>query len=614
MVRIVIAVLSISIIFTIPGLAENPNPSVLMLDFSQNNNTYNWENNYSKHFDFQRMQCDLNINASSLLLKKPYKRWQEQLSATFNAEYRIIDGFSAAPYINHTRNALQDRKVYTAEIKLALPFKKLRYADFTPFIANRSINRLGDSPEGEDRGMGMGISGVTKKIKVLGNNMNSRASYEHYDLNNIPFSEFNFGFDGSRVFNTNDSLTWRIEDVESITRYYDRLSSSTNGIDSILVVRQVKIDRRAEGLAKITLPYELIFRAAGDISTLKYIYNRGGNTSTLTKADNYNQGRNYDVNFEKTFIDMFDLQGGYKYSRGEADYRSSVLDQWNEGGEISFGLIAGLSPTDTVFFDGILGVTSYFGLHGEKQNDRDVKTQIYNGRIKRIFSDYFNSEIRGAYSSFHQKYISGLNSASNNRNDTYLLQASMEYRPYSRLGINQVFTIQANYIIYDYDPNPLETNNRIFRRASTETKLTIALSENLDFMPSYAYRYEDYGKLIYDDDNWQMATGWDRRYHYAHLKIDYRPIQELQLEPEYGWELKREYNHVLEQADSLIEEDYIVREQRLHDTKNIIALRVVWQMSPNEYIDFKYSRREWEVKDRDKDITEFFNVSVRYMF
>ena len=219
-----------------------------------------------------------------------------------------------------------------------------------------------------------------------------------------------------------------------------------------------------------------------------------------------------------------------------------------------------------------------------------------------------------AFSSFHQIYISGLNSASNNKNDTYLLQSSFAYQPYDRVKISQIFAIQANYIVYDYDPNPLETPNRIFRRGSTDTKLILAVSDRLDFIPGYTYRYEDYGKLIYGEDNWQMATGWDRRYHSLNIEMIYRLNPNLRIEPVYSFELKKEYNHVLDVASLPGEEEKIIREERLYDTKEIAALRVVWSLGPNEFIEFHYSKRNWDVRDRNEDISEFVNISLRYTF
>jgi hypothetical protein len=588
-------------------------PSVMVFDFSQNNSTYTWNNNLSKNFEFKRLRCDLNITTNSLLLKRPSKRWQEQLAATFNANYRLGDGFSLAPHISHSRSALQDRIVYTSEVKLAIPVRRLSFADFTPFVANRAIKRVGDEPTGVDRGTGYGIAIVGEPINFLNNNIESMISYEYYDLNRIPFSEFKAGLNGDLTFREADSVGWRLASIENTTRYYARSTIGDSG-DSAMVVRQLKVDRRAEGVAKVNMPGDVIARINADISFLSYYYGRTSQVVSLTQANNYTEGRNYEVNFEKNFIKRFRLLFGYKYNWGQQDFRGEVLDQLTKLGEFSFNFVGEITDNDTVSFDGIMGVTSYYGLRSPSQNERDVQTQIYNAKYRHRFSPYFAGEIRGAFSNFHQIYISGLNSANNNENKTYLLQAAFDWLPFTGIKLDQTFEIQANYIMYDYVPNLIDTPNRIFRRGASETRFTFKLRDNLDIVPGYIYRYEDYGKLIYQEDNWQMATGWDRRYHALDLKLGYRPVPKFYLEPQYAWELKREYNHVLATPESPLENDAILREERLYDTKQIAGLKAVWTMGESEYLDFSYSRREWDVRGRNRDISEFVNVSVRYMF
>jgi hypothetical protein len=320
------------------------------------------------------------------------------------------------------------------------------------------------------------------------------------------------------------------------------------------------------------------------------------------------------VNVEKLFFNRVKVGFGYKYGWGKEDYRAQVLDQLTETGELSFNFIVNLSEKDSVFFDGIVGVSSYFGLNTPSQNERDVQTQIYSARMRHVFTSYFTGDLRFAYSDFHQIYINGLKSANNNDNETYLLQASFDWDLTARTKINQVFAIQANYIMYDYVPNLIDTPNRIFRRGSSETRLTFKITDRFDMMPGYIYRYEDYGKLIYAEDNWQMATGWDRRYHNWSLKLNYRPFRNLRLEPEYAWELKKEYNHILEGSSEPQMDDLIVREQRLYDTKQTVGLAAIWELGVNEYLDFSYSRREWDVRGRSRDVSEFVNVSVGYTF
>jgi hypothetical protein len=593
--------------------AGQPNPSVLVFGFSQNNNTYTWDNNYSKGFDFGRLKCDLNVNTNSLLLKKPTKRWQEQVSATFNADYTILDGVSLAPLISHSRVALQDRIVYTSELKLSVPVRKLKYIDITPFIANRAIKRLGDDPSGVDKGLGYGIAVNAKPFRLLGNNIESVMSYKYYDLSRIPFGEFDAGLSGSMAFKQADTLAWRLHDSESTTRYYARVRSSTRADDLIQIMRQVKVDRRAEYLARIVLPLDIAARLNGDLGFLSYYYSPGSVSGTLGQADNYTEGRNYNIVFEKIFRDRLKLSAGYRYGWGKEDYRGDVLDQWMELGELSFNASSEITPDDSAAFDGIIGVTSYYGLKTSSDNERDVKTQIYNLKYKHVFSQYFAGGFRAGFSNFHQIYTNSIFSANNNENKTYLIQTDFAWSIMPELTIDQIFAIQANYIIYDFVPSQSATPNRIFRRGSSETRFNIKMTDRFTLMPAYLYRYEDYGKLIYEDENWQMATGWDRRVHSLDIRIGYFPTAKFYIEPEYSWEFKREYNHIaaVDQANGV---DIIERELRLRDSKQIAGVNVIWSFSQSESLRFSYSRREWDVKDRDKDISEFINVSVRYQF
>jgi len=592
-------------------VSSQSSPSVLVFDFSQNNNTYTWDNSFNKNFDFGRLKCDLSVNTNSLLLTKPYKRWQEQLWTTFRAEYSIIEGIALVPFMSHTRNALENRIVYTSELKLSIPVRKLNFIEFTPFVANRAIKRLGEDPSGVDKGLGYGIGTSTSPFKLLGNEIASNISYEYYDLNRIPYDKFNAGLFGSMKFNKNDTLTWRLHDTENTTRYFSRTVIS----DSVQIVRirQVKVDRRAEYFAKVSLPMDVIARASGDLNFLSYYYNSGSVPASLTQSNNYTEGRNYDIQLEKLFYDRLKLSAGYSYGWGEEDYRGNALDQRMELGEFSLNASSEITPSDSIILNGIIGVTSYYGLHASSFNERDLMTQIYNLRYKHTFSPYFSGELITGFNNFHQIYTSSINSANNNENKTYLLQTDFDWNSGLGFKIDQKFAIQANYIIYDYVPNQSTTPSRIFRRGSSETRFGIKVTDRFTLMPGYLYRYEDYGKLIYEEDNWQMATGWDRRYHNLNLKIGYYPFANFYIEPEYSWELKREYNHIAESAE-YGRVDVILREQRLRDLKQIAGLNIVWRFGEAESLTMSYSRREWDIDDRDKDIMEFINVSVRYSF
>ena len=589
-------------------------PSLLVFDYSQNNNTYTWQNSYHKLFDFDRLKCDLNLNTNSILLKKPYRRWQENLGAEFRADYTIMNGIRLEPFMSHTRSALENRIVYTSELRLAMPVDRISHIEVTPFVADRAIKRIGESPAGVDEGLGYGVEVQSQPLRILKNDVRSVVSYAYYGLNRIPFSEFSSGLQSVMPFGSADTLTWRVYNNENTTRYFIGGSQSAFPFGQDQIARQVKVDRGAAYTARCDLPAQIKASLDGDINFLSYYYRPGAQLLSAAQSDNYTQGRNYKIEVSREISPGLKLMGGYRYRWGKEDYRGNILDQWYELGELSFRAEALVFEADSVAFDGIAGVTSYYGLHGNSISDRDLETQIYNFRYLHVFNPEFSGELKIGYSNFHQIYTRSINSASNNQNETYLLGTVFSWRLAPRLVSNQEFGIQANYIIYDYVPKPIDTPSRIFRRGYSRTAVEWQITDRFMIAPAYVYRYEDYGKLIWSEDNWQQATGWDRRYHSLDLKLGYKPFKDIYIEQEYSRELKKEYNHVIADVSMPVEGNEIVREERLHDYKNIAGVVLTWYFSQTEFLQLNYSRREWAVRGRDTDITEFINVSVRYKF
>lgn len=605
------------IIWFLIGMADmlTASPSSLIFDFSHNNNTYNWENNFRKRFDFGRLNCNLDVNTNSTLLKNPTKHWQEHVWAAFSADYRITKGFSLAPYMYHSRNALQNRIVYISEMKLSAPVEKLKYLYINPFVSNRAIKRIGNEPSGIDKGLGYGIAANSKPLKILGNNIESLISYKYYDLSRIPYSEFDSRVSGNITWSKADTIQWNLRNSESSKRYYsNQTKSSSKGAAEYEVIRQVKVDRGADYYFIVVLPGAITARMIGGLDFISYYYTYNKEVMSLSQTDNFTQSRNFNLMFERMFFDKINITSGYRYNWGKEDYGRKQLDQWLEMGELSLNVSAEISSNDSASFDGIVGVTSYFKLNQSSIFERDLKTQIYNFNYKHIFNRYFTGKIRVGYSNFYQIYTSGLNSANNNQNETYLLRSTFDWFLTSYFGINQSFEIRANYIIFDYIPNPLETPSRIFRRGASETGFRFSLTDRFTVSPTYIYRYEDYGKLIWEESNWQQATGWDRRYHNFNIKINYCPSNKICIEPEYSWESKKEYNHKLSSDEQILDNEQIAREIKLDDFKQIAAVNITWKFSSNEYLTAGYSRRKWEFLGQETDITEFINVSVRYTF
>jgi hypothetical protein len=583
------------------SIAAAQSPLGLMFNYSQNNNTYVWENSYRRNFNLGRFRSELNINTNSTLMKKPYKRWQESLGATFLGTYNITRALSISPYASQTRNALQNRIVYTSEAKISAPYRGIQYCEFSPFIGNKSLRRTGDDVERNDWGFGYGLGIASRSLVIYGNSITAAVYYENYDLERIPYSEFRADVGSLYEWGESDSLKLNVSEIESSKKYY-----SGSGL-SDRVMRQVKVGRSADYLSRITLARGLSARLGANISRSSYYYSPLSSQSPISEYNNYTQSETYNLQLEKSLFDMLKVMTGYRWYSDKQDFQGSLLDLWSELGELAFKAAAKITDNDSVSLDCILSITSYYGLHGPATNERDLRTQIYNGRFKHIFNRYFWGELKSVYSNFHQIYIRSVNSASNNQNETYLLSSIFGWKPFPQLNLNQIFEIQANYISFDYDRQTINTRNRIFRRGSTTTRLEWRMSQSFTFSPGYMYRYEDYGKLVWAENNWQQATGWDRRYHRLDLKVGYRVLAKLYFEPTYIWELREEYDHSYFEGE-------ITRKQKNRDLKQTSGLTFTWNFNESEYITVAYSRRDWDATDHLKDKSEFINVSVRYIF
>jgi hypothetical protein len=577
------------------------NPPGLNFNYSQNNNTYVWENSYSKAINLGKYTSELNLNTESTLIKKPYKRWQENIGANYRGSYKISDGLSIAPFFSQTRNALQNRIVYTSEVKLSSPYSGNKYLEISPFIGNKALQRKGEGTDRTNWGFGYGAKANSRLLEVYGNALTAAVSYEAYDIQQIPYSDFRAELGGFSKWGYDDSLKWNIYNWETSKKYYSGTGSGEK------IMRQVKVERAADYFTRVTLPGKYIARLSANLLRTSYYYNPLTTQSSISEYNNYTQSETYTIQVDKVFYERLRIISGYRWYADKQDFRGSLLDLWSELGELSLKAALAITPNDSLTGDCIIGVTSYFGLHGPAANERDMQTQIYTGSYKHVFNRYFWGELKGIFSNFHQIYIRSVNSASNNQNETYLVNSTFGWKIFDNLGLNQSYEIQANYITYDYDRQTINTRNQIFRRGTSNTKLEWRLSPAFTFVPGYMYRYEDYGKLYWNENNWQQATGWDRRYHRIELKADYRFMKAFFFEPTHIWELRKEYNH------SFIDGS-VIRQRKNRDLKMTTGLTLTWSFESSGNITLNYSRRDWQSSNIVNSISDFINVSVRYIF
>ncbi len=574
--------------------------------FSRNNNTYNWESRYNRRLESRRFSALIGLDGYSILIKKPGKRWQENLTAGFEGRYRLLENLHISPSLSHSRAALQDRIIYSSDFKIAVPYSGLGFIRAEPFIGNLWRKSVEPSGDKINRGPSFGLQTDLRRISVKGYPLRVSTSYSSFALDKIPFSQFRAAIGTEKVWENGDTLQWNFENSESVKKYY-----SGSRLDENLV-RQVKVERGANWLSRTTAGRLFVIRAAAGAGRSNYYYDNASSHPLLSESDNFSESYNYAVQIDKDWQKKVFVSAAYRWRSDKQDFLGNLLDLWSELGEVLIKAGAFIASKDSVGFDCLFGVTSFYGLHGPTINERDQRTMIMNLRYKRIFNRQFWGEMRTGYSLFHQLYINSISSANNNRNETYLLGSRFGWTILQPVRLIQDFEIQANYISYDYDRLTINTRNRIFRRASWNTGIEVRCSSSLTIRPGYLYRYEDYGKLFWVENNWQQATGWDRRYHRIEAKMEYSPAAWLKIEPQYIWESKNDYNYVFAPADS--GPGGIIRQTAGRDLKQTTALAVTWRIDAEQNLTASYNRRVWTAPGRSRDIGDFLNVAVRYIF
>lgn len=130
------------------------------------------------------------------------------------------------------------------------------------------------------------------------------------------------------------------------------------------------------------------------------------------------------------------MESFYKYTRREEDYADDLRDQKVESGELGGNLSIQIGGSDSLYLTASAGVTSFHaGEASGRFDDRDILTLIAWGEYLHIFSPIFNLRMEGGFRNFHRVYVSGLRSANNNHNQTYVLSPTLTWKPHRSLSL-----------------------------------------------------------------------------------------------------------------------------------------------------------------------------------
>ncbi|HBC46600.1 MAG TPA: hypothetical protein DCZ43_06095 [candidate division Zixibacteria bacterium] len=581
----------------------------IKLDFNRNNQTYNWLTSFNHAFQQQGFKLITSFNGESNLIKGQTNRWQENAAANVESEKSIIGPLSLVTTAEYNVNGLDRRRVLSIGLATGLAYRPWEFFKLTPLVRVDHIKRSDPDMHKSDQGAGYGIESAINPGNLYGVKLDANFSFDRRKLSNIPSDEGKYSVNAYRSFFGSDTVWAAFKGLEAAKKYY---GASTEGGS---IIKQIRQERQGDFAAAMTLPANLHLRVDGNARLSRYLYRYTGlEDANLPQRDNYGQGGGYKGSLKGEIQGLASGIVGYAWSKSNQDFQKADLDQKIELGELSFQGKLRISSYDSLYTDLLFGVTSYSNPSiNSNREDRDQQSFVLNGRFNHNFNPYFSVGLTGGVNSFHQIYVSGVQSANNNQNNTYILAPFASWKPFGPFALVQSFEIQANYITFDFDrASKAPTRNRIFRRATSKTEWKLTISDRLSWVQSYLYRYEDYGQLFWND-GWQQALSWDRRRNGLETKLVYAPDHIFQVAPFFSWEKTNDYNHDItggSQEETITELRYLADEQ----VKMLFDIELIfnWNHVRRTRIDFSHRIRTF--LQRPKENSDYATVSMEYLF
>ncbi len=585
----------------------------LIFDFSHNRETYTWSDSLvyepeflgEKRFLFTNTSRSTLIKESILLDRKD--RWQENYRTLF--EFRVRDHeepgqFGLATFLQNQYSSFEDRLVSENIIGLS--------GSISPVNGLYLKNSGAFSTTVRDN--------AGKKHRANGYNNVLTASYDRrlaprtivsldlkQDMLLVPDIPTNY-LEGRSLFQSlgdTDTIRVRLDGSFQNNKYF----TSTRSFESIS--RQQRTTANAnlavslEPLAKT----HVWLTSAFDFREFRYEhYGQSDTRSGLLGSDNDTRTIDYRLTAARRLFEKIEISSHYMYRESNEDYGDLGAKQKIKTGEFSVGLDAGDLIIDSIWAGATFSVTGYFSERVSSFfSDRDRIMELFKMGAKHRMSPHLTVRIDGSYRDFHQTYVSGALSANNNHSEVYVVQPSVEIRPYRWLSIVNRFLLHANYIWYDYEKNVSSERNTLFRRASWISDYNIKVSRRLTLQPSYTYKFEDFGQLLWRDQ-WVQRTNWDRKAHLPALEFSYRLFRAVELNPGVSYEWKKSWEFVLSEVGTIERVD----KETFERTTVFIGLE--YNPRPSTRITMSALRRIQKSDLYSDDTTNQFVVNIQRRF
>jgi hypothetical protein len=517
----------------------------LRFSFSQDRDTYVWSDSLIWEPEFGDRKPLLFSNASSAVLMKESllfgmkDRWQENYRSKFGWRFNDGQTFNVRAIFDNDYRSFEERVVVDNSVGLSAEYRPaagFALSNVGSFITN-TRNNYGNEYRS---------SGYRNQLDATYDNRITQSTVFKVDYSqdlkvipDIPTTSL----DGSASFQSlgsDDTIRIAMEGAYQNSKYF----TTSQSFESIS--RQRKSTAGADLLLSWKPIRDTYLRLQSNLDYRQFRYkhygsDRLGISSGLLGSDNSSRTLDYKLSATRYAGRRLAIETHYKYRATEEDYGSLYARQNVETAELRGAIRSNPGIIDSVWAEAIFSVTCYSSDQEHSFfSDRDRIMRLYGFGISHRLNPCLALRIDGSYRDFHQTYVSGVLSANNNHNTIYVVRPQVDWRLFPWFTISNSFLLHANYIWYDYEKETESERNTLFRRAWWTSEYRVIVSRRLTLTPSYTYKYEDFGQLLWRDQ-WVQKTNWYRRAHLPLLEFSYRPWRTLRIDPGVSYEWKKSW-------------------------------------------------------------------------
>ncbi len=577
----------------------------LSLDFAVDRQTYDWADSISVSRDFgKQISFDFHNRSQATLIKESVfgqggDRWQRFANTSATLTRRLNDKLRLGASFNQRFDRLEQKRfignrflltsIYQTSLISVDQSAGLLWEErrFEP----RENNQTGLSYQAELR-FNPARSGRWGAIGVAG------------DINTLqqtPAREITASYELPPLALAGDTISLRAEQRYAQQKYYP----SSGNFESVAVQNTEQRRWDFEGVKQLPAEVRMNLDVAYHYDSYDYDY-EDATTDFIRQNSNVTSLFQYHLDFQRDWGENISVASGYLFTRTNEDYGSDQTNQRAETGQITATATMRFWDSDSLQLTGRIGVTSYTAPTTSAYfADRDRSIKVASASLYHRFNDYLSGYLDGSYRGFHTIYLSGSLSANNNVNNVYIINPSLVWEPWNHIRLRQNYQMHANYIYYEYERNETSERNTLYRRANFSNAIDLIYSSRLTFSVEYSYRYEDFGRLIWQDQ-WKQQVSWDRRTHRPRLSLEYRPVPSLLFNPFVSYESQKSYDHYFSETEAL-------GARRLSEKleRNSVGFFLKWSLSHNSYLDAQLERRVQDYASQRRLEYDVFTLTMR---